>query len=95
MTDDISNKRGNIRHLISVPIKLLDSKGTEFHVMTDNLSDCGLFLLFDQEPFPAIGEIVQVQVMHALGDGDEAPINRAEVVRHDPVGIGLKFLFDE
>lgn len=95
MADDTTNKRSNIRHLISVPIKLVDSNGTEFHVVTDNISDCGLFLLFDETPFPAIGEIVQVQVMHALGDGEEPPINNAEVVRHDPIGIGLKFLFDE
>lgn len=95
MPIDTNNKRSNMRHLISVPIRLTDSKGNEYQVMTDNVSDCGLFLLFEQTPFPEVGEIVEVQVLTPLGDGSEAPINKAKVVRHDPVGIGLRFLLDK
>ena len=90
-----ANNRGNIRHLISVAIRLIDENGVEIITLSDNVSDCGLFVQIETGDFPVIGSIVQVQVMDTLGDGSEAPVNRAKVVRHDSRGVGLKFLFDD
>lgn len=91
----VSNQRGNIRHPIEVPIRLVDSAGYEQNAVSGNVSDCGLYLTITVENRPALDSIVQVQVMTLLGDGSEAPINNAVVMRHDEDGVGLKFVFDE
>ena len=61
-------------------------------VRTRNISDGGLFLILDNVEMPTIGTEVQVRLKNQLGDGEEPPINRARVVRHEPNGIGLEFL---
>lgn len=93
--ENTSNKRGNIRHPIEVPIRLIDENGGEQKAISGNVSDCGLYITVLVDQKPAIGSIVQVQVMAPLGDGSEAPINRAQVMRHDDEGAGLKFLLEE
>jgi hypothetical protein len=93
--DKSDNKRSNIRHPIEVPIRLIDEAGNEQTGTSGNVSDCGLYVTVKVDPKPAIGDVLQVQVMSLMGDGSEAPINRARVMRHDGNGIGLKFLFDE
>ena len=62
------------------------------NVRTRNISDGGLFLILDNVPMPTIGTEVQVRLKNQLGDGEEPPINRARVVRHEPDGIGLEFI---
>ena len=93
--DNTTNKRGNIRHPIEVPIRLINEQGEEQQATSGNVSDCGLYVSIIVEHKPAIGSIVEVQVLTPLGDGSEAPINKAKVMRHDDEGAGLKFLFDE
>jgi len=61
-------------------------------VNTRNISDGGLYLILDDIQLPDIGSEVQVRLKNQLGDGEEPPINRARVVRHEPDGIGLEFL---
>jgi len=90
-----SNKRGNIRHPIEVPIRLIDENGIEQKAISGNVSDCGLYISVQVDQRPAIGSVVQVQVLAPLGDGSDAPINKAKVMRHDDEGAGLKFLLDE
>jgi len=90
-----SNKRGNIRHPIEVPIRLIDENGEEQQAISGNVSDCGLYITVLVDKKPVIGSIVEVQVLTPLGDGSEAPINKAKVMRHDDQGAGLKFIFDE
>ena len=90
----ISNQRSNLRHPIQVPIRLIDEHGIEHNAMSGNVSDCGLYISITVEERPEIQSVVQVQVMTPLGDGEEAPINRARVMRSDEEGVGLKFLFD-
>lgn len=91
----VDNQRGNIRHPIEVPIRLIDSEGKEQKAVSGNVSDCGLYLSITIEDRPALNSIVQVQVMTPMGDGSAAPINNAQVMRHDENGVGLKFIFEE
>lgn len=90
----MSNKRGNIRHPIEVPIRLIDEQGNEQNGISGNVSDCGLYVTVLVEQKPPIGSVLQVQVMTPMGDGSDAPINRAQVMRIDAEGLGLKFLFE-
>ncbi|MDH5391785.1 MAG: hypothetical protein OEY11_01240 [Gammaproteobacteria bacterium] len=91
----ISDLRSNIRHPIEVPIRLIDENGAEHKAVSGNVSDCGLYLSITLEKRPAIESIVQVQVMTPLGDGSDAPINRARVMRYGADGVGLMFLLEE
>lgn len=91
----VDNQRGNIRHPIEVPIRLIDSNGVEQEAVSGNVSDCGLYLSITVANRPALESIVQVQVMTPMGDGSAAPINNAKVKRHDENGVGLEFVFDE
>lgn len=95
MADNTTNKRGNIRHPIEVPIRVIDEHGVEHQATSGNVSDCGLYITIQIEKRPPIGSIVQVQVLAPMGDGSDAPINNAQVMRHDDQGAGLKFLMDE
>jgi len=89
------NQRTNIRHPIEVAIRLIDENGVEQKAVSGNVSDCGLYVTITVENRPAINSVVQVQVMSAMGDGSDAPVNRARVMRQDEHGVGLKFIFDE
>ncbi len=91
----INNKRSNIRHPIEVAIRLIDGDGVEREVVSGNVSDCGLYVTITVESRPDIDSIVEVQVMAPMGDGSEAPVNRARVTRHDDNGVGLQFIFDD
>lgn len=93
--ENTTNKRGNIRHPIEVPIRLINEAGEEQKAISGNVSDCGLYITIIVDHRPPIGSVVQVQVLTPLGDGDEAPINKAKVMRHDDEGAGLMFIFDE
>lgn len=61
-------------------------------VRTKNISDGGLYLILDDIQLPAVGTEVKVRLKNQLGDGEEPPVNRARVVRHETGGIGLEFL---
>ena len=61
-------------------------------VRTKNISDGGLFLVVEGIQLPTLGTEVKVRLKNQLGDGEEPPINRAMVVRHESDGIGLEFI---
>ena len=90
-----TNQRSNIRHPIEVPIRLIDENGNEQSAVSGNVSDCGLYLTITVDKRPALQTVVEVQVLSQLGDGSDAPVNKALVVRHDQEGVGLKFLFED
>jgi len=92
---NIDNKRGHFRHAIEVPILLIDENGVKHEVFTGNVSDCGVYLTVTVEQRPALGSVVQVQVMTPMGDGSPAPVNRAKVMRYDSYGVGLEFILGE
>lgn len=84
--------RKHLRIGLIVDIELTLPGQQPLTVSTKNISDGGLFLILDDIEMPPLGTEVQVKLKNQLGDGEEAPINRAMVVRSDPDGIGLEFL---
>ncbi len=84
--------REHLRIGVVVDIELTVPGRDTVTVRTRNISDGGLFLILDDIEMPAIGTEVMVKLKNQLGDGEEPPLNHAAVVRHEPEGIGLKFL---
>lgn len=87
-----SEQRRHLRIGLVVEIELTLPGEQPVTVRTRNISDGGLFLILDDIDMPPIGTEVQVRLKHQLGDGEDPPINRARVIRHEPEGIGLAFL---
>ena len=87
-----SEQRKHLRIGLVVDIELTLPEQGQVTVRTKNISDGGLFLILDDVDMPPVGTEVQVRLKNQLGDGEEPPINRAMVVRHDPDGIGLAFV---
>ena len=87
-----SEQRKHLRIGLVVDIELTYPNNEVKHVRTKNISDGGLFLVLDKIEMPPIGTEVQVRLKNQLGDGEEPPVNRALVVRHDPDGVGLSFI---
>lgn len=87
-----SENRKHLRIGLVVEIELTLSGKDPFDVRTRNISDGGLYIILDDIQLPPIGTEVKVRLKNQLGDGEEPPINRALVVRHESDGIGLQFL---
>ena len=58
-------------------------------VMTRDISDSGVYVLLEQSGLLAVGDQVRGQVQ---GLPMEAPILLMEVVRVEPLGVGLRFV---
>ena len=84
--------RKHLRIGLIVDIELTLPGADTITVRTRNISDGGLYLVLDDIDLPPMGTEVKVRLKNQLGDGEEPPINRAKVVRHEPTGIGLEFL---
>ncbi|MBI3188709.1 MAG: PilZ domain-containing protein [Gammaproteobacteria bacterium] len=87
-----SELRRHLRIGLVVEIDLTLPGQETIQVRTKNISDGGLFLVVDGLQLPAVGTDVTVRLKNQLGDGEEPPVNRALVVRHEPDGIGLEFI---
>lgn len=85
-------KRKHLRIGLIVDIELTLPDQQILTVRTRNISDGGLFLVLDDIELPPVGTEVQVRLKNQLGDGEEPPINRAMVVRHESEGVGLSFV---
>ena len=82
------NKRGHIRHPISVDVKIMHPTIGEKIVKTKNLSDSGLFIIVEPTEMPPIGEIIQGQIQGM----DDAPVVKMVIVRIEKEGMGLQFI---
>ncbi len=87
-----SENRKHLRIGLIVDIELTLPGQDMVNVRTRNISDGGLYLILDEIELPTVGTEVKVRLKNQLGDGEEPPINRARVVRHEQNGIGLVFL---
>lgn len=87
-----SELRRHLRIGLVVEIELTLPGAAPQIVRTKNISDGGLFLVIDEVKLPVVGTEVKVRLKNQLGDGEEPPVNRAKVVRHDPDGMGLEFI---
>lgn len=88
-----NDRRISIRTAMSAKVKVNHSEFGEFVFSTRDISDGGVFVVVDTEPFtPVIGDEVTVQVQ---GLPVPAPILNMVVVRITNDGYGLQFAEDE
>jgi hypothetical protein len=87
-----SELRRHLRIGLVIDIELTLPNSEVMQVRTKNISDGGLFLVLVGAQMPVVGTEVKVRLKNQLGDGEEPPINRALVVRHESDGIGLEFI---
>ena len=85
----MSEHRSSPRTPIKCQVKVTHPSIGEGLVNTRDISDGGIFLITEDIAMPPIGTIVSGQVQ---GMGAEGPILKLEIVRMEPVGIGLKFI---
>lgn len=84
-----TERREHIRTAMSAKVKVVHGELGEFVFSTRDISDGGVFVVVDTEPFaPEIGDRVTVQVQ---GLPVPAPILKMVVIRKTNDGYGLQF----
>ncbi|SFR38077.1 PilZ domain-containing protein [Marinobacter gudaonensis] len=84
-----TERREHIRTAMSAKVKVVHGELGEFVFSTRDISDGGVFVVVDSEPFaPEIGDRVTVQVQ---GLPVPAPTLQMVVVRKTNDGYGLQF----
>lgn len=81
-------QRQHQRTAFRAHVKLMHPEAGEHNVEMRDMSDGGLFLLSTNLHSLPVGTVVHVQALEIA----DAPVLAAQVVRHDPAGIGLKFI---
>jgi len=86
---DGNDRREHIRTAMSAKVKVVHEELGEFIFSTRDISDGGVFIVVETEPFaPNLGDTVTVQVQ---GLPVPAPILEMVVVRKTNDGYGLQF----
>ena len=84
-----NDRREHIRTAMSAKVKVVHAEQGEFIFSTRDISDGGVFIVVDTEPFtPSLGDKVTVQVQ---GLPVPAPVLEMVVVRKTNDGYGLQF----
>lgn len=83
----MSNQRQHIRTPITLTVKVTTNTGEE-KLKTRDMSDSGLYLCKNEQDLLDIGTLIQVQVLGI----DDAPCLKAEIVRHDNEGMGIRYV---
>lgn len=86
------DKRRHVRTPFACRIKITHDSVGELIVKTRDISDGGVFVVLEPENIPPIGTHLTGQVQGLM---DDAPVLTMEVVRVEPVGVGLRFLQEE
>ena len=85
----VDDRRGHCRTAMSGKVKVTHEELGEFVFSARDISDGGVFVVVDNEPFtPALGDKVKVQVQ---GLPVEAPVLDMVVVRDTIDGFGFQF----
>ena len=87
----MSDQRGDPRTKIAVQVEVTFPDGSVEILTTQDISHSGMFI-HKQEHALTVGDKLYVRISGHLGDGDEAPLNRVEIVRVDDVGMGVRFI---
>lgn len=89
----MSNQRKHQRTALKVKFKIWHDSFGEALVMTRDVSDGGVFLITEKTEvdIPPAGTIIQGQVQDVMED---PPLVVMEVVRIEPMGVGLRFIED-
>ncbi|AHI28012.1 PilZ domain-containing protein [Marinobacter similis] len=83
------DRREYIRTAMSAKVKVVHPELGEFMFSTRDISDGGVFIIVDADPFePNIGDTVTVQVQ---GLPVPAPVLEMVIVRRTNDGLGLQF----
>ena len=85
----MDNQRKTVRTPLKVRLRIEHPQHGELMVMTRDISDSGVYVLLEQSGLLAVGDRVRCQVQ---GLPMEAPILLMEVVRVEPLGVGLRFV---
>ncbi len=86
---DGNDRREHSRTALSAKVKVEHATLGEFLFSTRDISDGGIFIVVESDPFePALGDRVQVQVQ---GLPVPAPVLEMVVVRKTNDGFGLQF----
>ena len=86
---DGNDRREHIRTAMSAKVKVVHEELGEIIFSTHDISDGGVFIVVDTEPFaPNLGDTVTVQVQ---GLPVPAPVLEMVVVRKTNDGYGLQF----
>lgn len=90
----MSNQRKHQRTPLKVRFKIWHESFGEAIVMTRDVSEGGVFLITEQADvdIPPAGTVLRGQVQDMLAD---PPLVLMEIVRMDPMGIGLRFIQDD
>jgi hypothetical protein len=84
-----NDRRIHSRTAMSAKVKVIHESLGEFVFSTRDISDGGVFIVIDTEPFePTIGDKIQVQVQ---GLPVPAPVLEMVIVRKTIDGYGLQF----
>jgi c-di-GMP-binding flagellar brake protein YcgR len=83
------DKRRHVRTSFACRIKIAHDSVGELLVKTRDISDGGVFVVLEPEQIPPIGTFLTGQVQGLM---DDAPVLKMEVVRVEPVGVGLRFV---
>lgn len=83
------DQRRSIRTPLSCRIKIVHESVGAVEVKTRDISNGGVFVIIDPQNIPPIGTIVTGQVQGLM---EEAPVLEMEVVRIEPMGVGLRFV---
>lgn len=82
-------QRRSIRTPLACRIKIMHESIGELLVKTRDISDGGVFVVLEPENIPAVGTVLTGQVQGLM---DDAPVLAMEVVRIEPMGVGLRFI---
>ncbi|MDX1692938.1 MAG: PilZ domain-containing protein [Ketobacteraceae bacterium] len=87
----MSNQRKHQRTPLKVKFRIWHDSFGEAVVMTRDVSEGGVFLITEKTDveIPPTGTVMQGQVQDVM---DDPPIVTMEVVRIEPMGIGLRFV---
>ena len=87
----MSDKRGKLRTAFRARIVLKHPEVGEYEVATRDMSNTGLFLVWDEPLDLKVGDTITVQTL----DIEDAPIISALIVRVETGGFAVTYVFDE
>lgn len=88
----LDNQRSDSRMPINLQVEVTHASIGTVELRTLNISNGGIFVIVEGELSLAVGTQVKVKVKGKLGDGEDPPLVDMQVVRIEPLGIGLKFI---
>ena len=87
----MSESRGAVRTSFRAQIRLTHPQVGEYEVVTRDMSNTGLYLIWKEPIEVNIGEIISVQTL----DIEDAPVINAKVVRVESDGFAVMYVFDD